>query len=289
MTVLQIISIDDLKEQRRKGERTVVGRYRLPSATSFSEPETVETQVVNGEIEVLELTRPIGEMIVSDDSVQELLRKVTLDVELGREEVPLLYQPIYQRLEDANFPEVFDAPWAMRGTAVFLQHFEGDEVRFGSLLAEEGPTARIVTYAAGFEYTEKMVLFNQTFNMEVLNRAFGEAYNALLNHLHLYPIVSYNYTADNQTAALYADENGKELADDTGRHLVNSYRRTLDAALEAADVAGRPGTVLLAPGAKRRVIDRALGGFQLHSSEVLPEIGGIETVIYYDGWDPSWA
>jgi len=251
--VLQIVTIDELKEARRQGEHTVLGRYRLPDDAG-KEPRTVETKIVNGEMEVLQLTRPIGEMIVSDDSVEELLRKVTLDVELGREEVPIVYRPVYQRLEDANFPEVFDAPWAMRGTVIFVQHFEGDEVKFGSLLAEEGPTARIFTYAAGFEYTEKMVLFNQTFNMEVLNRAFGEAYNALLNHLHLYP-------------------------------LVNSYRRTLDKALEDADVAGRPGTVLLAPGAKRRVIDRALGGFQLHSSEVLPEIGGIETVIYYDGWE----
>src|SRR5690606_37344643 len=146
-------------------------------------------------METLELAKPVGEMLTSGsvEQYKDLLRKVVLDVELGREQVQLLYQPIYDAIRDANLPRTIDAKWALTGTVVFTEHIEGEEVKFGRLQAEQGPTARILTYTAGFEYTKEMRDFNEAFSIEILNRAIGEAYNALLNHIHLSPIISYTY------------------------------------------------------------------------------------------------
>ncbi len=267
---MRIISIDTLKAERRAlAEVPVRGAFL---ARGMREPEVVESKIVNGEMEVLDLARPIGEMLTSADTQKELLRKVVLDVELGRQEVPILYKPIYDLISDRNFPETFEAKWAQYGVVVFVEHMEGEEVKFGSLAVEQGPIASLKTWAAGFEYTEDMVEYNQTFNMEVLNRAFGEAFNALLNHIHLYPIISYAYAAGNQTAA-----------DATGATAIEKMRNTLRAAIKAAATAGRPGNVLLCHSSRVDDIREGLARQVISGSE-LPAVGGIDTIIAYDGW-----
>jgi hypothetical protein len=50
-----------------------------------------------------------------------------------------------------------------------------------------------VTYAAGIEYNEDIIEYNQTWKVTEVAIAFGEAYNKLLNHIHLYPIISGSY------------------------------------------------------------------------------------------------
>jgi hypothetical protein len=228
-------------------------------------------------METLEFSRSIGEMLSSGsvEQFKDLLRKVVLDVELGREQVQLLYQPIYDRIQDANLPRVLDAKWALTGTVVFTEHMEGEEVKFGRLQAEEGPVARILPYTAGFEYTKEMKDFNEAFSVEILNRAMGEAYNALLNHMHLAPIISFNYKSANKTS--YQGASG-DLA------WVGVYK-TLTKAISDAAVAKRPGTVLLASTADQANIEMALkGGHQIEGT-VYPAIGGIQSVIYYDGWE----
>jgi hypothetical protein len=46
----------------------------------------------------------------------------------------------------------------------------------------------------GFQFTKEFVRFNQTWRMSEVAEAFGEAFNKLLNHLHLGPIVTATYT-----------------------------------------------------------------------------------------------
>lgn len=235
---------------------------------------TVTKRIVNGEMEVRELTRPVGEMITSDALRKELLEKIVLDVELGRESVPLLYRPIYQTLSDPSFPEVLDAKWAQYGTVVFAEHIEGQEVKFGSVAAEKGPVARILTYAAGFEYTKQARDFGADFTLTMFSDAFGEAFNALLNHLHLGPILSFNYKADNITSAQGAADDPTWLR----------YYKTMNQALIDAAVAKRPGTVLLASSADRPYIEQALRGGQV-AGTIYPPIAAPQAIIYYDGWE----
>lgn len=272
-------SIESLKEKRRKGTHE--------SEVSFlfnGKEEVVPKKIVNGEMEVIDIDKPFGEMMTSETSRKELIQKVVLDVELGREEVPTLYGPIYDTLTDPNFPKEFEAKWAQRGTVVFFEHLEGEEVKFGSLQAESGPIARLQGFAAGFEYTKEMELFNQMFNFEMLNKAFGEAHNALLNHLHLAPIIGHTYKPANKTAAKFVDEQGKTLSSKTGAHYILSLRATLRQALKDTRKAKRPGTILLANSADKEDIEEALGSMTLNATPY-GATGGISDIIYYDGWE----
>lgn len=275
---MRIHSIETLKEQRRQG--TV--ETEVPFVFNGKD-EVVKKKIVNGEMETYELATPIGEMMTSETARKELVQKVVLDVELGREEVPILYRPIYETITDPNFPKEFEAKWAQHGTVIFFEHLEGEEVKFGSLRAEEGPIARIKGYAAGFEYTKEMEIFNQTFNFEMLNRAFGEAHNALLNHLHLAPIIKFNYKATNKTGPVYVKPNGeKGTANDA--HFILSMRETIRQALKDSRTAKRPGTVLLANSANKEDIEDALSSFTINGTPY-SATGGITDIIYYDGWE----
>ncbi len=268
----KVYSQEVLKEARRQGTYTEKAPFVLDGKLY-----EVDKKIVNGEMETLELSRPVGEMLTSGsvEQYKDLLRKVVLDVELGREQVQLLYQPIYDRIQDANLPRVLDAKWALTGTVVFTEHMEGEEVKFGRLQAEQGPIARILTYTAGFEYTKEMKDFNEAFSVEILNRAIGEAYNALLNHIHLAPIISFAYPAANQTAYQSATSDPA---------WVGVYKTIVKALADAAK-AKRPGTVLLASTADQANIEMALkGGHQIEGT-VYPAISGIQSVVYYDGWE----
>lgn len=272
--MLNVVSQETALEARRAYK----GETKIPFIFN-NKMEFATKKMANGEMETLKFNKPFGEMITysSSNVSKELLRKVVLDVELGRESVQTLYQPIYDTISDPNFPELLDAKWALRGSCVFLETVEGGEVKFGSVQAEAGPTARIVTYTTGFEYTKKMKDFNQSFQVEMLNKEIGEAYNALLNHLHFAPIIKAKYKNENKTA--YA---GK--ADDLP--WVRLYE-TIKEGLKATSIAKRPATVLLANSANRIDIETALrGGYQLNGT-IYPAISGIQTVIYYDGWDTT--
>lgn len=269
---IKIYSQETLRDQRM----TQTVEEKIPFIVG-GEMDYVDKRMANGEMEVLDFARPLGEMINfgSVSELKDLLRKVVLDVELGKEQVQLVYKPIYDTITDANFPEVLDAKWALRGACVFLEHMEGDEIKFGSIEAEHGPTARIKTYTSGFEYTKKMIDFNETFNVEMLNKALGEAYHALLNHLHLSPIIGFNYKSANKTAF-----QGEE-----GDPLWLGLWRTFGQALKDTRVAKRPGTVLLANSADATDIEMALrGGHQLNGS-IYPALAGINSIVYYDGWE----
>lgn len=274
----KIISLDTAKRREGTFEDRVPFYYNGKS-------HEITKKVVNGEMNVFELGKPIGEMITSDATRKELLEKVVLDVELGRETVPLLYTPIYDRKEDRNFPEIFEAKWAQHGVVVFLEHFEGEEVKFGHLQAEEGPQVRIVTYAAGIEYTEDLMEYNKTFDMEEINRAFGEAHNALLNHMHLGPIISFSYGDGNKTAAVYVTAEGKPTDAATGdAHPGLSLRETLKAGLADARKAKRAGNVLLIAGTRLDHVNEALGKLHVRGTDYA-SLSGIGTIIAYDGWE----
>jgi len=270
--MFKVISKESLRAERRQGTYETQVPFVLDGKV-----EHVVKKIVNGEMELHQLSKPIGEMITSggldQGAFRDLLRKVVLDVELGRELQPVVYGPIYERIEDANLPRVLDAKWALQGVVVFSEHLEGQEVRFGRLDALQGPTARILTFSAGFEYTKEIMDFNESFRPEMLNRALGEAHNALLNDIHLRPIISHTYTGANLTTW---------IAPPAGQPAWVGIRETIVAAQKAAVRAKRPGSVLLANPVMQAEIELALrGGHNIEGTQY-PPIGGIQQVIYYD-------
>lgn len=136
----------------------------------------------------------IREMIGTDDGSREFVEKVTYDLYQGRESVPLIYKEIYTTLVDANFPQTMTAKEFGPVQVVFLQKWEGGEVKFGTIGEGVEKVVSFVTYAAGIEYDEDILEYNQTWRLAEIGIAFGEAYNKLLNHIHLYPIIAGSYT-----------------------------------------------------------------------------------------------
>lgn len=217
----------------------------------------------------------ISEMITTSQGAMDLLEKVRVDVSFGLAEIPLLYGPLFERVNGPFPGGVFQIDEnTLQADVVFLEKFEGGEVQFGTLRRGAPALGAIQTYAAGFEWTEDMVEYDRTWSIELHNRAFGRAYNALLNHLHLSPIIGYSYGSGNQTAAITS---GATLAEDTHLTFQDAYKTTVMATPQ------RRGTVLLASEANRFQIEEALLTPVLDTQgNPLPTIP-IDTIIYYDG------
>lgn len=215
---------------------------------------------------------PLSRVITTSDT-PAVVRKLTLDVNAGRDNVPLLYGPIYNNMSDERLPRNVDTNLIAAAAVVFLRRLEGGEVRFGHMSTGTTSTVPIVNYSAGFEYTEEVIMYDETWSLERLNRAFGEAYNALLNHIHLDAINSFSYAAGNLTAA-----------DATGATLIEKTRNTIINGLRTAANARRPATVMLASGADRYKIQDALERRVDAAGNTLPGISEIDTIIFYDGY-----
>ena len=219
------------------------------------------------------LKMPVSRLITTAEGMAAVTNKVTVEVAEAREDVTLLYQPIYRTLRSDDLPRNIDTNFTVNADVVFLQRWEAGEVIFGRLTAGTPGTFPIVNYSGGFEWTRETEMFNENWRFELLTDAFGRAYNALLNHLHLSPILTYSYTAANQTPA-----------DATaGADIMTRMRNTLVAAYRTAAVANRPGSVLLAHSSDRFLLADSLSRRYDNVGNVLPAIDFLDTVIFYDG------
>lgn len=217
----------------------------------------------------------ISEMITTAQGSMDLLEKVRIDVAFGLAEIPLLYGPLFERINGPFPGGAFQIDEnTLQADVIFVEKFEGGEVQFGTLRKGAPSVGLIKTYAAGFEWTEDMIEFDQTYSIELNNRAFGRAYNALLNHLHLSPIIGYTFAGDNLTAA---DVTGTTLQEKTHLTFQSAYTSTV------TDTPQRRGTVLLASEANRfQIEDALLTPVRDAQGNPFPNVP-IDTIIYYDG------
>jgi|GEM_PF-456629 len=258
-----------------------------------------------GELRRLNLNKPIGEFLGSSDMLEELAQKVTVDIELGRDEIPLLYKSLYRTTTNPNYPRLLEANYLLYANVVFLQHFEGQEVKFGTMASEQGVTVPILTYSAGFEWDEDVEIYDEGWRVEMANEAVGRAYNALLNHLHLSPIISYNYagmTNPNTSAALTPSGNEIEDIRATLRAALNDAAQNVDA--NGRKKAIRPTTVLCTTADAYKINDAltigdrpsigttaasgpidVLLGRTSDTAGPNPSVNQISSIIAYDGED----
>jgi hypothetical protein len=230
------------------------------------------------EIEEAILKKPVGEMITTAQGMLDLIQKVRVDVAFGQADVPTLYEPIYRRIPGPFPGRAIDiGENTLQANVIFVQKYEAGEIQFGTLQKGTPATARLFTYAAGFEYTEDMAEWDSTWSLELVNQAFGRAYNAILNHLHLNPITAYSYTGPNQTAA--DTTSGASLAEKTLRTFMSAYQTSIEASPQ------RTWSVILASETNRFQIEAALlNPVYDASGNVMPSVP-VDTIIYYDGMD----
>ena len=229
----------------------------------------------NEERDYIRLKKPISEMITTSTGLMGLIEKVRIDVEFGQADVPLLYGPVYETI-NGPFPgkAVQIGENTLEASVVFLEKFEGGEVQFGVLAPGVPAVVTLQTYAAGFEYTEDMAEWDNTWELEMFNRSFGRSFNYLLNHLHLSPITTATYAAANQTAASAVGATVQEKT-------LNTFRDAYVAALSANPQ--RTPSVILASEANRfQIEDALLTPVRDAQGNPLPRVP-VSTIIYYDG------
>lgn len=217
-------------------------------------------------------------MITTSQGALDLIEKVRVDVEFGQAEIPLLYTDLYERI-GGPFPgqAVQLGENLLNASIVFLEKFEGGEVVFGVMARGVPKFVTLQTYAAGFEYTEDMIEWDNTFELEMLNRAMGRSYNMLLNHLHLSPIISFTYTTGAASNTTPWVTTGPDQVTNTISTFRNAYNTAVNAAIQ------RVPSVILASEADRFQIEDALLAPQRDANgNPLPRVP-VDTIIYYDG------
>jgi hypothetical protein len=204
------------------------------------------------------------------------------EIDAGRDEEPIVYTPIYDVVSDASLPKNVTVNTMGPGGVVFEEVFEGGEVKFSGITSGQY-TVPIRHWGTGLEYSKDLVMYNEFWSVPIFERQMGVAHNALLNHLHLSPIIVYTttptYPASNKTAAVTGTQG-----------IADSYLLTIEAAIAhaSADATNprRGPYILLVSTANSMTFERALQavpqqGISRQTSSVL---AAIRSVIAYDGW-----
>lgn len=234
------------------------------------------------DLRVKEMVRPtdnkaVYEFVGSDTFSSEWNERRRYEVDAGRDMEPILYTPFYSVINDATLPRNVDTYSQGPGGVVFNKVNEGGEVKFVGVESSEF-TVQLNHYAAGLEYSKDLMVYNQLWNVPIVERQAGIAYNALLNHVHFSPILDATYGAGNQTAASSA-----------GASVTENFLLTIEDAIQnsrADQTNPRRGPyVLLVPSGVELTVEKALTrevqqGLALQSTV----INRIQSVITYDGW-----
>src|SRR5215471_1262636 len=219
----------------------------------------------------------IYEFIGTDEFGPEWYERIRFEVNAGRLETPILYTPIYDEVVDASLPEVQTIKnWGSSGV-IFDEVFEGGEVKFiGITTATASVSQR--QFGVGLEYDKKLIMFNQLWQLARMEREVGRAYNALQNHLHLSPILTYAFAAANQTPA-----------NTTGATATEKLFATIEAGIVHAQTDTtnpRMGPyVLLVHPSKAFAVQRALTRVPQVTFAQDSDIGSyISAIVGYAGW-----
>lgn len=224
----------------------------------------------------------VAEFIGTGNFAKQFYERQRYEVEAGRDEEPLLYPALYSVVTDASLPRVLSIYTLGPAGVVFEEVTEGGEVKFASV-GEGDKNVTMRHWAVGLEYTEDLFIYNELWRLPNIERGFGISHNALLNHIHMTPILTHSYAAANQTDGT-ALTTFKATAS-----MPEKYLRAIESAISSATTdktnPRRGPYALVVSGADVFTVERALNrvpqqGFDLQSSA----LGRVRSVIAYDGW-----
>jgi hypothetical protein len=222
--------------------------------------------------------RTVAEFIGTDDFARQFVERQRYEVETGRDEEPLLYGPIYQQVSDPSLPRQVTVYELGPAGVIFDEVREGGEVSF--VTAGEGArTVPIKHYAVGLEYSKDVLVYNELWRLPLVERAAGQAFNALKNHVHLAPFLTATYGAANQTAA---SSDGTTRAEKILRTIEAGIVNSMSDAVHPR----RGPYALLMSTADLFSVERALmpAPQQGVSLQAAGALGRVLHLIAYDGW-----
>lgn len=305
MVALRIITAENVKSENIARRKTRILRLQDAGRLTDEQADYALDHFDRGEI-------PVAEMPASFDPQKHLqltgrngqvaeftgasagkyargfFTRVRQEVQNGREEVPILFESIYNVTRDQSIQEtetIYTFGDNDIGVAFELVP-NGGEVKW----VKVGGSQKSIyqqQYARGIQYTKRLFKFGRFFQMSAVERAFGRAANAIQNHLHFAPILNNSYVSRNKT-------NGAAITKFRfDAHLVEKYHLTLDEAMSHAradKTYHRPGPyALLVANSDLSTVRKALENpAQQGVAKVSPEvIDNIQTVISYRGWSGS--
>lgn len=237
-------------------------KFNFSQAVVEAEEQLVQEMAETGKVPTIEFAKDatIAEMIGTADGAAEWVQKITYDVAAGREATPLVYKDIYTTKTDANFPLTMTEKQFGQVQTVFLEKFEGGEIKFGTLGAGVEKTVTFHTWATGVEYDEDIMEYNQTWRVSDIGQSFGSSYNKLLNNLHLDPIISGSYVT---TGGGLAAQKAKQESTTAPAAQLIAYDTSVAKTLANALTVLPKGSKLLVNSLDLPVLEDAIAGAML--------------------------
>lgn len=219
----------------------------------------------------------VFEFIGSDTFSDEWNQRQQFEVDAGRDQEPILYTPIYDIITDPSLPENVNLYKIGPGGVVFEEIYEGGEVKFASI-SSSAETVKIRHWGFGLEISDDLIAYNRLWDIAIVERQAGIAFNALMNHLAFGSILDYSYASSNQTGAVTTGATDQE-------DILLTIEAGITASKTDASNPRRGPYALLISSAQAFRVEKALSrvaqeGVQLQSSA----ISQIQDVIVYDGW-----
>ena len=221
--------------------------------------------------------KPKGEMGAPE--LKELIQQAIIDITNEEVNHPPLYKEIYEEIKDSSFPQSLDVKDIIGLQTAFGIVGDGESVPLADFKCEDLGSVHFKTMATGYSVTEEWVAFNQSWKLEQANKAIGLAHAAILDHIHLSPIIKAKYDNKNKT-------DKQTVKDGTPLQIVyQSLRQGLKDAMSRRNRRGyvfKP-TVALCNSSTALDVMSAVRG-ETEKGKTLGTLGMIEKVVVYDGW-----
>ena len=279
---MKIISYQTKRDKTIKDKEKIVKNYSVQNGAIEGEMNLIVTgnkgkRIFTNEMFASLAKKPYGEMRASE--LKELIQQAIIDISSEEASHPPLYKEVYEEIVDSSFPQSLEVKDIVGLQTAFGIVGDGEAVPLADFRCEDLGTVQFKTMATGYSVTEEWVAFNHAWKIEQANKALGLAHSAILDHIHLSPIIKATYDAKSETKKV-AVKDGTPL-----QIVYHSLRQGLKDAMSRRNRRGyifKP-TVALCNSSTALDVMSAIKG-ETEKGKTLGAIGIIDKVIVYDGW-----
>ncbi|MEL3899317.1 hypothetical protein [Treponema phagedenis] len=277
---MEIITKQSIRDKNKADKQQIKAHYSVPG-----KPEGEMTFMHTGEGAKKFFTQAMfdglraaeGEMM-AEESIRAFVRQTVLDITSAAAENPALFTEIYDVITNPAFSEMVEVRDLIGLQAAFGIVSDGESVPLAGFKVGKMEAVRLLTYALGYSISKDWVAYNKLWKIEQANKAIGVAYTAVLDHMHLSPIIEGKYEKEAVT---------EKVAGSTDLETVwLTLRKGLKDALKRKAKSGyrlRP-SIALCNTATAMDVEAAISGL-LQKGTQLGTLGQIQKVLAYDGWD----
>lgn len=279
---MKLISYESKKEEAIKNKKVEVRSYQIADGSIQGEMTLKHSGNKTKRIFTNEMfshlsQKPKGEMGAAE--LKEFIQQAIIDIATEDANHSPLYKEIYEEIKDSSFPQSLEVKDIIGLQTAFGIVGDGEAVPLAGFKYADLGTVHFKTMATGYSITEEWVAFNQAWKIEQANKAIGAAHSAILDHIHLSPIIEATYDSKSET---------KKVAVKDGTPLQIVYHSLRQGLKDAMGRRNRRGyifkpTIALCNSSTALDVMSAIKG-ETEKGKTLGSLAMIEKVIIYDGW-----